>query len=321
MQVKKRNMNFRSLPVHLLLCLLWTACNYTDQSNAIVHTKDLGSQIEPVSKPQPEQLSKEKTNPPENLKYTWKKDYDLEQSLANQIPIPTGFNRIKQKEDSFGAWLRYLPLKNGKPNVKLFNGEEKAYQGAHFAVVDMDVGKRDLQQCADAIMRVKAEYHFSKNEYDQIHFNFTSGDRVAFDDWMKGRKPSIKNKKVVFSNPSGAVDASYANFKKYLVMVFSYAGTASLSKELQPIKLSSMQIGDLFIKGGFPGHAILVVDMVENKKGEKRFLLAQSYMPAQEFHILKNPEHPNDPWYDLNFSGDLNTPEWSFTSNDLMRFP
>ena len=72
--------------------------------------------------------------------------------------------------------------------------------------------------------------------------------------------------------------------------VFAYAGTYSLAHELKPAPLATLQIGDVFIKGGFPGHAVLVADVVENAQtGEKRFLLVQSYMPAQEMHVLKNP--------------------------------
>ncbi|MFM7767840.1 MAG: DUF4846 domain-containing protein, partial [Bacteroidota bacterium] len=109
---------------------------------------------------------------------------------------------------------------------------------------------------------------------------------------------------------------------KYMEMVFSYAGTASLEKELKPVDLADMQIGDLFIKGGFPGHAVVVVDMaVHESTGEKLFLLAQSYMPAQETHVLKNPNDAGlSPWYALDFDGELTTPEWTFGRQQLKRF-
>ena len=72
--------------------------------------------------------------------------------------------------------------------------------------------------------------------------------------------------------------------------VFAWAGTHSLERELKPAALAGIAAGDVFIKGGFPGHAVLVADVVENRAtGEKRFLLLQSYMPAQDIHVLKNP--------------------------------
>jgi hypothetical protein len=105
-------------------------------------------------------------------------------------------------------------------------------------------------------------------------------------------------------------------------MVFAYAGTASLEKELKKVELREMEIGDVFIQGGSPGHAIIVVDMAENKNtGKKLFMLAQSYMPAQDIHVLKNPNNMNiSPWYELDLGEVLNTPEWRFTKNNLKRF-
>jgi hypothetical protein len=52
------------------------------------------------------------------------------------------------------------------------------------------------------------------------------------------------------------------------------------------------------------------------------FMLVQSYMPAQEMHILKNLSSSSkfSPWYSINFGEILVTPEWNFTKNDLKRF-
>ena len=60
-----------------------------------------------------------------------------------------------------------------------------------------------------------------------------------------------------------------------------------------------MRIGDVFIIGGSPGHAVIVVDMAVNPEThEKVFLLAQSYMPAQQIQLLKNNNDPDlSPWY------------------------
>ena len=52
--------------------------------------------------------------------------------------------------------------------------------------------------------------------------------------------------------------------------------------------ISSMQAGDIFIYGGFPGHAVTVMAVAKNGEGKKIFLLSQGYMPAQDIHILKN---------------------------------
>ena len=105
-------------------------------------------------------------------------------------------------------------------------------------------------------------------------------------------------------------------------MVFAYAGTLSLAKELNTVSVGEMKIGDVFIQGGSPGHAVIVVDMAENiTTGKKVFMLAQSYMPAQDIHVLKNPDNRKiSPWYGVDFGEELNTPEWKFFKKDLKRF-
>ena len=252
--------------------------------------------------------------------YPWMNYYSSEDAIINQIPVPDNFKRIKTESGTFQNWLQFLPLFSKGKKVKLFNGELKYNQNVHVRVVNLDVGKRDLQQCADAVMRMRSEFFYSKNEFDKIHFNYTNGTNVSFEDWRNGRRPIVKGNKVTFSE-GNKKDDSYPNFKKYLIQIFNYAGTASLEKEMKSIALTEMKIGDVFIQGGHPGHAVLVVDMAENPQGEKIYLLAQSYMPAQEFHILKNIDYPDiSPWYTLDTSTDIPTPEWNFSSNDLRRF-
>jgi hypothetical protein len=252
--------------------------------------------------------------------YSWVNDYDRDNTIISRIDPPTGYTRTSCTQGSYCDWLRHLPLKAQGSPVLHFDGTVKTGAAAH-AVLDLDTGTKDLQQCADAVMRLKAEYHYSKKDYDRIHFNFTSGHKVSFGDWRRGRKPIVRGNKVSFTGAREITDNSYSNFKKYMTIIFSYAGTLSLSQEMKPVSLANMKAGDVFIFGGRPGHAVLVIDIAENTSGEKMFMLAQSYMPAQDMHILTNPFHPGEgPWYSANFDEELFTPEWRFYAHELKRF-
>ena len=237
--------------------------------------------------------------------------------LSERLTPPDGWQRVRVEEGSFGAWLRTVPVKPGRPEVRLFDGSKKRYQEAQWLVLDFDVGTRDLQQCADAVMRLFAEWQWSAEQRDRICFRFTSGDAIAWSKWEKGWRPRVANDRVSLVR-SGKNDATYPNFRKYLDSIFTYAGTHSLKRDLTSVT-DAIRPGDVFIQGGFPGHAVLVVDVVENQKGERMFALAQSYMPAQDIHVLKNPA-ASGPWYPVKKSGKLETPEWTFDWSDLMRF-
>ncbi len=226
-------------------------------------------------------------------------------TLVRSIPAPKGYKRIKIKPGSFGEYLRNLKLKTTDNKVYLHNGKLKWNQSAQFAVIKIDVGTRDLQQCADAVMRLRAEYLYGQKQYSDIHFNFLSdGKPRYYKDYARG-------------------DLSHKKFRKYMDYIFSYANTASLKNELIKVSsLSDIQIGDVFIQKGRPyGHAITVMDIAKNELGEKTFMISQSYMPAQDIHILKNPNNGDlSPWYKLNNEENLVTPEWIFSYEDLMRF-
>ncbi|MBP5794311.1 MAG: hypothetical protein J6W46_11845, partial [Spirochaetaceae bacterium] len=86
-------------------------------------------------------------------------------------------------------------------------------------------------------------------------------------------------------------------FDEYLRVVYSYASTRSMAKEIIPINIKDLRIGDVFVQSGNPGHAVFVTDMAVNKKtGKKIMLLGQGYMPAQDLHIVKSFESIS-PWF------------------------
>ncbi|MBU8933649.1 MAG: DUF4846 domain-containing protein [candidate division Zixibacteria bacterium] len=254
--------------------------------------------------------------------YTWKNGEVIERTIASEILTPPGFVRVTVDDSSFAEWLRYLPLKKAGTPVFLHNGQRKGNQEAHFAVIDIDPGTRNLQQCADAVMRLRAEYLYSRGDYEVIHFKFTSGDEASFRRWITGYRPIVNGNNVTWEKRAQP-DSSYQCFREYLEIVFTYAGSYSLSQELKSRRQpGAIQIGDLFIKGGFPGHAVIVIDMAyDSLLGEKLFLLAQSYMPAQDIHILKNPNDANlSSWYKLPSGPTLVTPEWVFKVDELKCF-
>jgi hypothetical protein len=251
--------------------------------------------------------------------YPWPHAAEAE-TVAGRFAPPEGFVRLPMAEGSFGAWLRDLPLRPGCPEVKLFDGRRKRNQTAQVAVVDIDVGTRDLQQCADAVMRLRAEYLRSRARDADICFRFTSGTPHPWSRWAKGERPKVRGSEVRFT-ASAKADDSYASFRAYLDSVFLWAGSASLALELAPVEaVGTVQPGDVLIQGGYPGHAVLVADVAENAAGERVMLLLQSYTPAQELHLLARADAPGNPWYPAQGEGPIETPEWTFARTDLRRF-
>ncbi len=253
----------RKIPYIILLIIL-TACYQKDKTSPITDI----SLIEPVAT-----------------------DY----KYLNDIPPPKGYKRIVGNPDSFENWMRKLPLKDDK-TVYLYNNTIKPNQSAQYAVIDMPRSKTDLQQCADVVMRLRAEYLFAQKKFDAIRFMDYNKKWYV---WKGGNNRQ--------------------QFEQYLQQVFGWCGSASLDKQLDPVEnYKNLKTGDVFIKGGFPGHAMIVSDMAVNAKGEKVFMLIQGYQPAQDIHIVINPmDKALSPWYRLNSENEIYTPEWTFYKNQL----
>ena len=214
------------------------------------------------------------------------------------IPLPDGFKRIQAVSGSFTAFLQDINLKENT-TVYLYNGQPKRNQSAQYALLHISTGNKDLQQCADAVMRLRAEYQFAQKQFEQIVFY--DNDKTAYS----------------FSAPF-----TREHFDTYLNRVFGMCGSASLAKQLKLVNnFSQIQPGDVLIRGGFPGHAVIVMDVAINESGKKIYLLAQSYMPAQDIHVLKNPMNTDlSPWYEVNDDHIITTPEYTFTTNELKRW-
>ena len=222
--------------------------------------------------------------------------------VKTRFNVPEGYKRIESAANTWASFLQNLPLKAHGSQVKLYNGTLKSNTSVCLAVVDLPIGNKDLHQCADAIMRLRADYFNAQEKYSEIEFLFVSGKRSNYKTWLGARQPNAKN------------------YWAYLENVFNLASTLSLNKQMIHVEADQLQIGDVFIKGGSPGHAVIVVDKCTNAKGEVKFMLAQSYMPAQETQILVNPASSESPWYDLNFGEYLNSAEYTFTKDQLKRF-
>ena len=216
-------------------------------------------------------------------------------AFIKDVPLPIGFDREVNAQYSFAEWLQHVPIKENR-TVYLFDGTRKLNQEAQYAVLDISVGTKNLQQCVDAVMRLRAEYLFTNNRFEEIKFRDND------------------NKEYIINPPY-----TKHNFKTYLDKVFGMCGSASLFTQLKTVQeFANIKGGDVLIRGGFPGHAVIVMDVATNDKGQKIYLLAQSYMPAQDIHLLKNPrDNDLSPWYLVDDETDIATPEYNFKKSEL----
>lgn len=258
--------------------------------------------------------------------YPWLSDRSLKlpeakEPLVARFEPPPGFERVAVEPGTFGAWLRGLPLAAEGSPVLTYRGDVLLPPDHQHlaAVVAIDIGAADLQQCADSVIRLHAEWRWAAGARDMT-YRAASGAMMPLARWMRGERPAEESGSIKWTargrpDPPGG---DHASFRKYLDSVFTWANTGALAVQGKKIGLSDVRPGDFVVLPGSPGHAVLVLDMAVSPEGKRVALLGQGFMPAQSFHVLR-PERGRA-WFELDAGAPgVKTPFWPTFPWDSLR--
>lgn len=260
--------------------------------------------------------------PPVTAVYPWKPT--AQDRLDVRFAPPTGFTRAAVADGSFGAFLRTLPLLPAGAKVVDYRGAPLYDDGHHpniAAVVDLDVGDKNLQQCADAVIRLHAEWKYGRGDRD-MSYKSVSGTSIPYARYLAGDRAVTRGNDLVLQRSSGARADEHALFRAYLDDVFNVASTRSLERDAARVPFAELRAGDFFVMSGQPfGHAVLVLDIAkDDEKNPRRLalLLGQSFMPAQSFQVLRPDTRST--WFVVDVSAtEVKTPFWPAFSTEMTR--
>lgn len=258
-------------------------------------------------------IASEPRNPTESelARYAWLTPQAKVRPLVDVFAPPKGFTRVAAPAGSFAEFLRGLPLRPAGAAVNAYDGRQlhEADDTRIAAVAELDVSPTDIQQCADSVIRLHAEWVWSAGDRNSIAYHFLSGDLAKWPSYAGGSRPVIEGNKVGWAQTAKAA-SDHATFRKYLDVVFNYASTISVAKmSSKPVERSDLRAGDFFVLPGGPGHAILILDVAEDAKGRRVALLGQGFMPAQDFQVLRDTSRSHSAWFPLD-GDDVDTPFW-----------
>jgi hypothetical protein len=246
---------------------------------------------------------------------------EAKEPLEARFAPPPGFERVATSPGSFGAWLRGLPLAAEGLPVLTYRGDVLLPPDHEniAAVVAIDIGTADLQQCADSVIRLHAEWRWSQGARDMT-YRAASGAMMPLARWMRGERP-VEEGNALRWKPLGRPDppeGDHRSFRKYLDSVFTWANTGALALYAKKIGVGDVRPGDFVVLPGSPGHAVLVLDMAVSPEGKRAALLGQGFMPAQSFQVLRPGR--GRVWFELDAgSPGLKTPFWPTFPWDSLR--
>jgi hypothetical protein len=250
---------------------------------------------------------------PDPKRYTWLEDKTSGEvpaavdTLQSRFATPSGATRVAVEAGSFGEWLRNLPLAAPGTPSKNFKGDvvypgDDQYLGA---VIAIDIGKIDLQQSPDVVIRLHAEWLFSQGNKD-ITYRGATGLDMPLSKWARGERMDSQGASVFWVMKSKPSEIDHAEFRRYLNAVFTWANSTSLAQQAEAIAADELRPGDFFVHLGSPGHALVVLDVARKPKGPPLALLGQALNPSENPFVLQLGKATA--WFSLRAPGPIITP-------------
>lgn len=245
-------------------------------------------------------------------------------TLAARFREPPGYRRVGVVEGSFSAWIRRLPLAApGTPILDYKGKPVRAEDDYTAAVVAIDVGKTDLQNGADFLIRLHAEWGWSRG-VEEHAYRAVTDLKLDSKRWFQGLEPKPVGAMVGWVPSKPQRPRTHKVFREYLDAVFLWANNNSLLKDSEPVAAADVRPGDFFVREGKEGDALLVLDVAEAGAGptlRRVALLGQvSTTMASSPVVLQLGK--GSPWFSLRAEANIVTAfappyEWSM----LRRLP
>jgi hypothetical protein len=180
------------------------------------------------------------------------------------LPVPPGWERLPAKASTFGEYLQRL-LFEPTDSTFFWDGTIGIYHPV--AAIHRLKNLTENQQCADVIMRLNSDYKRSIGV--EIHWHDVNGKLKIW----KGD-----------------------NYDRFMNGIYNYSNTYSLYKfDSYKVKLADMLPGDILILPGFPGHVVMVTDVL--KKGDKiKIAIVEGFTPAVQPFLYKSGEDIHLEW-------------------------
>lgn len=263
---------------------------------------------------------------PDPKRYPWLADPAApkpDTSLEARFPAPPGYARVKVEPGSFAEWLRGLPMAPEGTAVKTFDGKETLAGDDDYlaGVIAIDVGDADLQQSSDVIIRLQAEYLWSRGDRDKISYLSATKLNMPLTRWEKGQRLIPNGPNVFWVVKGKPAEVNHAEFRKYLATVFNWANSTSLAARSTPVPdPKDLLAGDFFLQSQPPNHVAVVLDVAEKPSGERVALLGQARNPAESIHVVRPGKAT--PWFSVRPPVPVLTPHSKALAwEDLRRLP
>jgi hypothetical protein len=248
--------------------------------------------------------SAERTADFEKLLAWYKAHYDFTEpddsiyTFEGEYGLPEGFHVPDSSEMSgFSLWVQNFPIWHQWKAVGQWDGGKAFEFNQVSRVVHLPWTGSSFTDRAIPV-RILGEYlRYTHHQFDMTIIP-PAGKSLSYRDWLSG-KPAYNSHMELFLKPGDKRDSSDAEYYQYLTFVMSGITYHSLPENCDPISADEIMPGDLYLAydtTADSGQVYVVMHVVQNDRGDKRYIVATGCRKACDFYIpIVNPNR-DDPW-------------------------
>ena len=230
--------------------------------------------------------------------YDFTKPDDTVYTFDGEYQAPEGFHAPDSAGLSeFAAWIQNFPIWHRWKSVGKWDGG-KMYEFSEISrVVHIPWTGPTFRDRAIPI-RLIGEYLWYRNRQLDMAVVPPSGVELTYPVWLSG-KPSNNARMELIIKPGTKRDSSDTEYYQFLTFAMANVTYKSLARNCDSIAPGDIMPGDLFItydSTGKSGQVYVIMHVVQNDLGDKRFIVATGGTEACDFYIPRvNPDREN-PW-------------------------
>lgn len=135
-------------------------------------------------------------------------------TTSNKGNDSTAVDSVDSSDNGLSDWELFIKHFPRKKSTVVRDYAGNVIKEKSLGVLDTRV--TSVQECADAAIRLRAEFFYSRKEYDKIKFKLTCGLEVPFSKWALGYRVKVNGNNATLVKTQNTKDYSRENFEEYL---------------------------------------------------------------------------------------------------------
>jgi hypothetical protein len=219
-------------------------------------------------------------------------------TFESEFSLPEDYRWLEEKHmNDFQYWVSRFPLWHQKKVICEWRG--KVVLAADDVSRGVHLPWRTNRFRDYAIpLRILGEYFFHIDRRDRLAFTPPKGNVVTYSAWLSG-KPALTAQGEVFFKEGDKREDKPDEFYQYISYIMQTTSYANLAANCEAISPQEVYPGDLFIahdEKDRQGTVCIILNMIENSRGDRQYIVATGCPEACDFHIPKLNADRQYPW-------------------------